>query len=316
MAEFIAYYPQTTPHIMHRGKSGNVYRLDGFDKCVRIKDKLTGDPKYELRFVDGKEDESLARQLISLAHDPQIIDAYRTGIPNELANSSGVLWQEGLCEFVLESALSCKYSVDAALRNGVALAVVGGGHHAEYDRPLGFGTVNTMAIAALYAQTLGKRSALVDCDVHYSNGCFDILRNKDDIWVSSIWNKKVDKWKYYESGRNIWQRKVNTAQEYFEALKELRQSLSDFEPGFGVYHLGMDVLTMDRMGGVEGFTVEKLYEREQKIAELMHKIAIPYVIFLGGAYIDYSQGEEFAIAQKKLVTEYQEHALKIHAEML
>jgi len=313
MSELIALYPHTTSEIMHQGQTGNIYRLDGFDKCVRLSQKLSTDPKYKITSIYRNGNEALAIKLIASSHSPQIISSYETGKPQDLANSSGVLWQEGLYDYVLESALCCKYGVDTAIENGVSLVISGGGHHAEYDRPLGFCTINTMAISALYSnEAYDNRTVLIDLDVHYSNGCFDILKGKKDIFCSSLWNKKVDKWKYYKSEGNVWHQKVDNAAAYFDALQHLTEKVQDWSPTFAVHHLGMDVLASDRMGGVEEFDVERLYEREQIVSRLLKDLNIPYVIFLGGAYIDYSKGEEFAQQQKALATDYQEKALQIH----
>lgn len=223
------------------------------------------------------------------------------------------MWQPKLYNYALESALVCKEAVDEALAKGRSLAVIGGGHHAEYDRPLGFCTVNTMAISALYAsRKLHKKTAIIDLDIHYSNGCFDILNGKEGIFCYSIWNKKVDKWKFTKSGNNLWHRKVETKDDYFRALSELFKHFEERDIDLVLYHLGMDPLEIDRMGGIVGFGSTDLYKREKMVSKFLDHLRIPYTIFLGGAYINYSKGEKAANRQKKSVTGYQYRALGYH----
>lgn len=309
-----AFYPKTTPEILHKSKDGRIYRLDAFDKCIRLYEKIKNDPLYQIEVVTSTN-EKKAVELISLVHDSSILDAYRSGEPKELANSSGIMWQPKLYDYVLEEAWICKKSVDNAMKEGVSLGLIGGGHHAEFDKPLGFSTINTMALSAVYANTkFNKKIALIDLDVHYSNGCFDILKGKKNILCSSIWNKKIDKWKYFESGGNIWHKFVASNQEYHLELGKLLENIVEWKPEFVIYHLGLDVLEIDRMGGIKNFGFEDLYKREEKVAMVLRSLKIPYVIFLGGAYIDYSKGEEFSNNQKKLVTEYQYKALTAHLQ--
>lgn len=308
----IALYPKTTPEIFHRGKAGNVYRLDGFDKCVRLYEKIKDDLGYEVITVSSSGNESLAKQLIRLAHPQKIISAYKTGKPSELANASGVLWQPKLYNFVLESAIASKEGVDQATSDQRSLVITGGGHHAQSDHPFGFCTINTMSIAALYAQKKnGLRAAIVDLDVHYSNGCLEILKGNPDIFVASLWNQKLDKWRFTKSKDNLWDKHVQSRSDYFRALKTLSQKLHRWQPELIIYHLGLDVLKTDRMGGV-GLSPSDLLRREKLVSQMFKKAKVPYVIFLGGAYVDYSKGEKFAQKQKASLTNLQYRALSYY----
>lgn len=56
------------------------------------------------------------------------------------------------------------------------------GHHATADHAMGFCLLNHVAIATLYAQSLGlTRIAVVDFDVHHGNGTQDILHGREGI---------------------------------------------------------------------------------------------------------------------------------------
>lgn len=308
-----AFYPKTTNKIIHKGKSGNIYRLDGFQMYIALSDLLRKDLSFEV--IDISVNKNLERdetiKLINSVHDKSILEAYKSGIPEDLANSSGVMWQPDLYNYVLELGLVSKLVTEEALKNGKSLAIIGGGHHAEYSKPLGFCLINTMAIAANFVSELNKKVAIIDLDTHYSNGCFDILKNNDKVSVYSLWNQKLDKWKDFKSEGNIWHEKVNNAKDYFDKLNILVEKVKNDKPDLLIYHLGLDVLDTDRMGGVKGMDEKNLVKRENAIKKLLQSLNVPYAIFLGGAYIDWSKGEEYAINRRTKLTELQHKLLYI-----
>ena len=77
--------------------------------------------------------------------------------------------------------------VVAGAETRVFCAVRPPGHHAEFDSPMGFCLLNSVAIAAINALSLPdvERVAILDFDVHHGNGTVDLCRHHPDILVCS-----------------------------------------------------------------------------------------------------------------------------------
>jgi len=61
------------------------------------------------------------------------------------------------------------------------------GHHAEYDRAMGFCFFNNVAVGAAHARATGaRRVAIVDYDVHHGNGTQHIFETDPDVLYISM----------------------------------------------------------------------------------------------------------------------------------
>jgi acetoin utilization deacetylase AcuC-like enzyme len=76
--------------------------------------------------------------------------------------------------------------IDGGLRKAFC-AVRPPGHHAEYDRSMGFCIFNNIAIGAAYALKKGvERIAIVDWDLHHGNGTQSAFYNTDKVLYISM----------------------------------------------------------------------------------------------------------------------------------
>jgi len=60
------------------------------------------------------------------------------------------------------------------------------GHHAYSDMAGGFSFINNIAISAQYAREHGKRTAILDVDVHHGNGTQGIFYRRRDVFTVSL----------------------------------------------------------------------------------------------------------------------------------
>ena len=134
----------------------------------------------------------VADALVRQAHHPELIHRLKQSIP-----------ADGLTALDPDTWMGAK-SIVAAMRaagsvwQGVKDVVAGDeirvfcavrppGHHAEFDSPMGFCLLNSVAIAAINALNLKgiDREAILDFDVHHGNGTVDLCRKHPEILVCS-----------------------------------------------------------------------------------------------------------------------------------
>ena len=165
---------------------------------------------------------------------------------------------------------------DAALEaintKGCTMNLASGFHHAEPNQYLGFCMLNGLVLAhtALQQQIPSLRTAVLDLDAHFGNGCRTHAEKDKNFLHLDLQTGKFP---------------ARNAKEYLNAVDVILTKLNAWKPDLVEYNAGMDVLTGDRIGG--GFlSLEEAWERDQKVFSFCKENQYPVVICLAGGYQD------------------------------
>lgn len=158
-----------------------------------------------------------------------------------------------------------------ALRNkSCTFNLASGFHHAEPGVYLGFCMLNGLVLAhtALKTTNPSLRTAVLDLDAHFGNGC-RTQQSKDTHFLH------LDIQTVGFQGR--------TGAQYLAKVDEQLAALHAWKPDLVEYNAGMDVLEGDTVGA--GFlTLDEAGERDRKVLAFCKANNYPVVICLAGGY--------------------------------
>lgn len=172
------------------------------------------------------------------------------------------------------------------IRHGVAI-VRPPGHHAKKHKASGFCFFNNQAIIAKYGVKCGKKIAIVNWDVHFSDGVENILKCDTDILAISI--HRYDNGKFYpRTGKatntqnilNIPINKIAFDDDYYKIFDDIViPKLTIFDPDIILISAGFDSGKGDPLGGFN-VTPTGYYNLTKKLLEFNK----PIMIILEGGY--------------------------------
>lgn len=184
---------------------------------------------------------------------------------------------------IAHGTLECAHH---AIRDGVALNIAGGTHHAYRDRGEGFCLFNDIAIAAtelLHAKTF-ERIMVVDLDVHQGNGTAKIFEHEPRVFTFSMHGAHNYPLRKEESDMDIPLDDGLQDAAYLELLgRTLPIAVDRFDPQMVFYLSGVDVLRTDKLGRL-GMTRSGCKQRDRYVFEYFLDRSIPVAVSMGGGY--------------------------------
>ncbi|MBT7135844.1 MAG: histone deacetylase [Polaribacter sp.] len=173
-----------------------------------------------------------------------------------------------------------------ALKNGIAMNIAGGTHHAFSSHGEAFCMLNDQAIGARYLQQKGlaKKILIIDLDVHQGNGTAEIFKKDTSVFTFSMHGKSNYPFIKETSNLDIALKNETKDNEYLSILKNILPKLINQEkPDFIYYLCGVDVLETDKLGKLS-LSVKGCKERDQFVLQTCRDFNIPVMCSMGGGY--------------------------------
>jgi acetoin utilization deacetylase AcuC-like enzyme len=219
-------------------------------------------------------------------HGAEYVRKLKTGefTPDEVRTLE-VPWSRELAEAVWLAAGAAIEAGRMARRDGCAIVLGGGFHHAFADHGEGFCLVNDVAVAVAALRAAGelKRAAVVDLDVHQGNGTaavlgpdplsFTVSLHQENNYPNPKPPSRIDV--------GLPDRVDDTA--YLAALEGPLAEALAFRPDLLFYLAGADPYEHDLLGGL-GLSLAGLMERDRRVFQAARDAGVPVAVTLAGGY--------------------------------
>lgn len=220
-------------------------------------------------------------------HTPDyFFDLLNITLNQKAARKIGFPLSEVLIEREMIIADGTLKASEFALKNGIAMNIAGGTHHAFSDRGEAFCMLNDQAIGAKYLQNKGlvDKILIVDLDVHQGNGTAEIFQNDDSVFTFSMHGKSNYPFVKEKSNLDIALENNTKDEEYLSILKSTLPKLINQEnPEFIYYLCGVDVVETDKLGKLS-LSIKGCKERDRFVLQTCFDLSIPVMCSMGGGY--------------------------------
>ena len=199
---------------------------------------------------------------------------------------TGFPWSPAIVRRARLAAAGTVAAATFALRDGVAVNLAGGTHHAFSDHGSGYCVFNDLAVSARVVQQTESvhRVLIIDLDVHQGDGTAHIFQNDPSVVTFSMHCEKNFPRKKQRSDLDTALPEGTCDTTY---LDELTSALGDLDrmPSFdlALYNAGVDPHRNDRLGRLD-LSDEGLRERDQVVLAWCARKRIPTACVLGGGY--------------------------------
>ena len=221
------------------------------------------------------------------AHDPVYIHRLQHGeLSDKEVRRVGLPWSAEIVRRARYSSGGTIEACRAALRDGIAVNLGGGTHHAFSDHGQGYCWLNDCVIAAraIQAEGLVRNILIVDCDVHQGNGTAAIAENDPTIFTFSIHGKNNFPFQKTKSDLDIALDDGAGDPVYLEALaKGLREAMDAAGADLVIYLAGADPYEDDRFSRI-ALTKKGLAERDRFVFQKCREAGLPVVVTMAGGY--------------------------------
>lgn len=233
------------------------------------------------------EDDALLR-----VHTPEYLAKLMTGtLSTPEIRRIGFPWSPAMVERSRRSVGATLEAANWALKEGVAVNLAGGTHHAFADCGEGFCIFNDVAVAIrdLQARQAVRRAIVIDLDVHQGNGTAAIFAEDASVFTLSLHGAKNFPLRKFASDLDVPLADGIGDAEYLDALDGALDATftgqADEGKRFDIafYIAGADPYERDRLGRLK-LTLEGLRMRDRAVFERCERYGLPVVVTMGGGY--------------------------------
>lgn len=220
-------------------------------------------------------------------HSAKYLRKLKTGtISLSEAQALELPYSQALFKFTLLTVGGTALAAEEALKDGLAIHIGGGSHHAFPDHGEGFCVLNDVAVAVekLRAEGRIQKAMIVDCDVHQGNGTADIFSRDDHVFTFSIHQMDIYPAEKAASSLDVGLWSGDGDDAYLAPMKaHFPRLYLEFGPDLVIYLAGADPYGKDRLGGLD-LTLDGLKERDRLVIGEARKLRIPVAVVLAGGY--------------------------------
>tara|TARA_B110000046_G_scaffold37485_1_gene40905 strand:- start:3969 stop:4871 length:903 start_codon:yes stop_codon:yes gene_type:complete len=264
---------------------------------------------YEGTCIEGNffEPEIPNNKHFFTVHDPEyFFDLLNITLSQKAARKIGFPLSEVLIAREMIIADGTMKASRFALKNGIAMNIAGGTHHAFSNRGEAFCMLNDQAIGAKYLQQKGlaDKILIIDLDVHQGNGTAEIFQKDNSVFTFSMHGKSNYPFVKEKSDLDIALENGAKDAEYLSILKAtLPKLINQEKPDFIYYLCGVDVIETDELGKL-ALTIEGCKERDRFVLQTCFDLKIPVMCSMGGGYskdvnvIVHAHANTFRLAQE------------------
>lgn len=197
----------------------------------------------------------------------------------------GFPWSKQLFERSLCSLGGTLQTAQAALRNGIAIHLSGGYHHAFYAEGSGFCLFNDLVFTAKSMLNQGlDKILIVDLDVHQGDGSAKMLADEPRVVSCSVHCEKNFPSRKQHSDWDIGLTKDCSDSDYLQTVQQSLQTLLLWhKPELVIYDAGVDIHRLDELG-LLNISTEALYQRDWLVLQSCFEQNIPVAAVIGGGY--------------------------------
>lgn len=234
----------------------------------------------------GVPDQATDEEILAV-HTPEYVEKIRTGALSGMeVRRMGFPWSPQLAERSFRSVGGTLAASRAAMKDGTAVNLSGGTHHAFPDRGEGFCVFNDVAVAARAVQreTLARSVAILDLDVHQGNGTAAIFRDDPSVFTLSVQGANNYPFRKENGDLDIELPDGTGDDPYLGAVEEgLRGCFASGPFDFALFLAGADPFEGDRLGRL-AVSKDGLRERDRMVFETCRAYGTPVAVVMGGGY--------------------------------